>query len=77
MVLEVEKQERETGQSLVRRFTRRMQQSGVLHKVRQNRFHKRVKSKNAVKEAALRREESRKEYARMKKMSKPEERSSR
>jgi ribosomal protein S21 len=72
MVIEVKKQERENTQSLIRRFTRRVQQSGVLMRARKNRFHQRPKSHDAKKAAALRREELRKEYFKLKKMGKLE-----
>ena len=70
MVIEVKKQERENTQSLIRRFTRRVQQSGVLVRARKIRFHQRPKSHSAKKIAALRREELRKEYFKLKKLGK-------
>lgn len=72
MVLEVKKQERESSQGLVRRFGRRMQQSGILIRARKNRFKKRPKSHQAKKKAALRREELKKEYQKLKKLGKLE-----
>lgn len=68
MGLEVRKQERETSQSLIRRFTRRIQQSGVLLRARNVRFHKRTKSKDMRKKAALRRETLKKEYEKLEKL---------
>ena len=68
MVLEVKKQERETSQSLVRRFSRRVQQSGLLLRARKSRFKKRRKSEQMKKRAALRREQLKKEYERLKKL---------
>ncbi|OGZ24243.1 MAG: hypothetical protein A2896_00125 [Candidatus Nealsonbacteria bacterium RIFCSPLOWO2_01_FULL_43_32] len=70
MALEVKKQERETAQSLVRRFGKRVQQSGLLIRARKTRFRKRPKSHLAKKRAALRREELRKEYQKLKKLGK-------
>ena len=70
MILEVKKHERETAQSLVRRFGRRVQQSGILIRARKTRFRRRPKSKQAKKRAALRREELRKEYKKLKKLGK-------
>lgn len=70
MVLEVKKQERETSQSLIRRFGRRIQQSGILLRARKTKFRERPKSKQAKKRAALRREELKKEYQRLKKLGK-------
>jgi ribosomal protein S21 len=72
MVLEVKKQERETSQSLVRRFGRRVQQSGILVRARKTRFRVKIKSRNAQKKAALRRVILAKEYQHLKKISKPE-----
>lgn len=68
MVLEVKKQERETSQSLVRRFSRRVQQSGLLLRARKSRFKKRKKSEQMKKRAALRREQLKKEYEKLKKL---------
>jgi len=72
MHLEVTKQERETSQSLVRRFGRRVQQSGLLIRARKLRFRKKIKSEGAEKRAALRREEVRKEYQKLRKLGKLE-----
>lgn len=72
MHLEVKKQERETSQSLVRRFGRRVQQSGLLIRARKLRFRTKVKSSGAQKRAALRREELKKEYKKLKKLGKLE-----
>lgn len=68
MVLEVKKRERETSQSLVRRFTQRIQKSGILIRARKIRFRRRKKSKQMKKRAALRREELKKEYERLEKL---------
>ena len=70
MFLQIKKQERETAQSLVRRFGRRIQQSGILLRARKNRFRQRHKSHQAKKRAALRREELKKEHAKLKKLGK-------
>lgn len=70
MVFEVKKQEKENSQSLIRRFTRRLQQSGLLLRVRKDRFRKKEKSKQMMKKGALRREELRQEYKELTKMGK-------
>lgn len=70
MGLEVKKQERETSQNLIRRFTRSLQQSGILVRARKTRFKEREKSEQIKKRAALRREEKKKEYERLKKLGK-------
>jgi len=70
MVLEIKKQGRETSQSLIRRFTKRVQQSGLLLRARKIRFRERRKSEQMKKRAALRREELKKEYEKLKKLGK-------
>ena len=70
MVLEVKKKERENSQNLVRRFTKRVQQSGILRNARKTRFRHREKSRNMEKEAALRREKMKSEYEKLKKLGK-------
>lgn len=74
MPLEVIKQERENSQGLIRRFTRGMQQSGILVRARKLQFKKRVKSKEMRRKAALRKQELRKEYEKKKKLNRPEKR---
>ncbi|PIP25117.1 MAG: 30S ribosomal protein S21 [Candidatus Nealsonbacteria bacterium CG23_combo_of_CG06-09_8_20_14_all_36_12] len=68
MALEVRKKERETAQSLVRRFTQRIQKSGILLRARKTRFKKREKSEKMKKRAALRREEMKRKYEKLQKL---------
>lgn len=68
MALEVTKKERETSQSLVRRFSKRVKQSGLLIRARKKKYKQRKKSRQLKNRAALRREEKKKEYQRMKKL---------
>lgn len=68
MPVEVKKSERENSQSLIRRFTRKVQQSGILLRARKSRFYQRQKSKKMRKKAALRREKLKKEYEKLKKL---------
>ena len=70
MSLEIKKEGRETSQNLVRRFSRRMKQSGILLRARKARFKERPKSKQMKKRSALRREELRKEYEQLEKLGK-------
>ncbi len=70
MTLEVKKQNHETSQSLIRRFTKAIQQSGILLRARKVQFKEREKSEQMKKRAALRREEKKKEYERLKKFGK-------
>ena len=72
MVLEVKKQAKESSQTLVRRFVRGIQQSGILLRARSTRFRQRPKSHEAKKRAALRREALKKEYEKLKKLGKLE-----
>ena len=68
MPLEVKKQNRENNQSLLRRFSRGMQQSGILLRAKKGRFMQRVKSEDMKKKSALRRLVKRAEYERLKKL---------
>jgi ribosomal protein S21 len=70
MALEIRKKERETSQSLVRRFTKSVQQSGILVRARKTRFRVRKKSDDMQKKAALRRIKMKKEYEVLKKLGK-------
>ncbi|MFH1509733.1 MAG: hypothetical protein ABID67_01110 [Candidatus Nealsonbacteria bacterium] len=68
MVLEVKKQERETTQALIRRFTKNLQRSRILMQARKNRFFKREKSDEMKKTAALRRETAKIKYEKLRKL---------
>ena len=70
MSLEVKRKERENSQNLVRRFSKRVQQSGILRRARKTRFRHREKSKNMEKKAALRRGKMKVEYEKLKKIGK-------
>ncbi|MBD3281828.1 30S ribosomal protein S21 [Candidatus Uhrbacteria bacterium] len=61
-MVEVKRKKGETFESLLRRFQRRQQQSGVMLEIRKKRFHKSAKNKNQVRESALRRENKKAEY---------------
>lgn len=68
MALEVTKEERENSQSLVRRFTQKVKQSGILLRARNTRFFKRQKSQQMKKRSAIRREQQKEKYQRLKKL---------
>lgn len=70
MPLEVKKQPKETTQSLIRRFTKSIQQSGILIRARKIQFKKREQSEEMKKRTALRREELKKKYERLTKLGK-------
>ena len=73
MPLEVKKEERESSQNLVRRFSKRLKSSGILLRARRTRFFERDKSQQMKKKSALRREELKKEYEKMEKLGKIED----
>jgi len=68
MALEIKREGKETPQSLIRRFLRRVKQSGILLEARKNLFLAEKKSENMKKRAALRREELRKKYEKLEKL---------
>ncbi len=76
MPLKVQKQGKESSQSIIRRFTQRMRKSGILLEARSKRFMKRPKSRPLAKRSALRKEVKKQEYLEMRKMAKPTERAS-
>ncbi len=68
MALEIKREGKETPQSLIRRFLRRVKQSGILLEARKNLFLAEKKSENMKKRAALRREELRKKFEKLEKL---------
>ncbi|MFA5368615.1 MAG: hypothetical protein WC303_01245 [Candidatus Paceibacterota bacterium] len=68
--MKIQKQQRETSQSLVYRFTKAVQKSGILIEARKRKFIKREKSENLKQRAALVREEKKKEFQKLKKLGK-------
>lgn len=69
-MVEVKKKEGESFESLLRRFNRKIQQSGVLIRARKIRFYTPVKSRNLQKVAARRRAKSKVEREELKKLGK-------
>lgn len=70
MGIEIKKQERETSQALIYRFSRSVKKSGILLRARKTRFRQRQKSRQMKRRAALRREELKKEYEKLRKLGK-------
>lgn len=68
MPIEVRKQDKETTGSLLRRFSRKIQQSGILIKAKRGRFYRKPKSRRQTQASALRREQIRKERKKLIKM---------
>lgn len=54
-VIEVNKNGNESNVNLVRRFTRKVQESGIIQKVKSKRYNKRAESKVKLKVATLKR----------------------
>ena len=69
-MVEVKRRERETTGAMLRRFTRRVQQSGVLLNARKKRFYKGKPTKRTIRDSALRRIGIKKERAMLEKLGK-------
>ncbi len=67
-MIKMVKKERESDESLIRRFTRKVQQSGVLKQVRSKRFYKKAANKETLRSNAIYRATMHKEVERLKKM---------
>ncbi len=72
-MVEVKKKDRESSDSLIKRFSRRVQQSGVLLSARKGRFYAKPQSRRQVRESAMYRSRVKKEVDKLKKMGKFDE----
>lgn len=72
-MIEVRKRDNESSESLLRRFSRRVQQSGVLIRAKKRRFYEPPKSKREMRSDALRRQVIRDQREILRKMGKLEE----
>lgn len=72
-MIHIKRKEKETTESLIRRFSRRVQQSGVLRQVRKLRYRTLEKSKLARRDEALYKVKIRKEIDKLKKLGKFDE----
>lgn len=70
-MVEVKRKDNESFENLLRRFTRKIQQSGVLMRARKTRFFEPTKSRNLLRSAAQRRSELREVREEMKRLGKP------
>lgn len=68
--IEVKKNQNENNVSLLRRFTRRVQESGIMPRVKSIRYNQRELSKLKTKELTLKKIARRKEIEKLKKMGK-------
>jgi len=69
-MVEVKKKDGESFESMMRRFSRKIQQSGVLIRARRTRFYAPTKSRNLQKVAARRRKKAKEEREELKKLGK-------
>ena len=69
-VIEVKKNPNENNSSILRRFSRRIQESGIIRKVKGARYNLRKESKLKAKKSALKRMGRRKEIEKLKKLGK-------
>ena len=69
-VIEVKKNPNENNASVLRRFSRRIQESGIIQKVKGSRYNERKESKLKVKKSALKRMGRRKEIEKLRKLGK-------
>lgn len=69
-IIEVSKNTNESNMNLIRRFSRKVQETGVIQKVKGKRYNERSSSKLTVKKATLKRLAKRKERDRLVKLGK-------
>ena len=69
-VIEVKKNTNENNMNLVRRFTRKVQESGIIQKVKSKRYNERAESKVKIKIATLKRINRRKTLEKLQKLGK-------
>lgn len=72
-MIEVKKRDRESPESLIRRFSRRVQQSGVLVQARRVRFRTDEKTRREMRQSAMYKEKVKKAVNKLKKMGKFDE----
>jgi ribosomal protein S21 len=69
-IIEVKKNPNENNASVLRRFSRRIQESNIIRKVKSSRYNERKESKLKVKKSALKRMIKRKENDKLRKLGK-------
>ncbi len=69
-VIEVNKNGNENNASILRRFSRKVQESNIIQKVKGSRYNKRKESKIKVKKGTLKRLERRQEIEKLRKLGK-------
>ena len=71
--VEVEKNNQESTANLIRRFTKRVQGSGIINRLRKERYHKREKSELVHRAAKLKKLENKSKYETLLKLGKIQE----
>ena len=69
-IIEVKKNPNENNASVLRRFSRRIQESNIIRKVKSSRYNERKESKLKIKKSALKRMGKRKETEKLRKLGK-------
>jgi len=69
-IIEVKKNPNENNASVLRRFSRRIQESSIIQKVKNNRYNERKESKLKIKKSALKRINKRKAADKLRKLGK-------
>jgi len=69
-VIQVDKNGNENNASILRRFSRKIQESNIIQKVKSSRYNKRKESKLKIKKATLKHLERRKEIDKLRKLGK-------
>lgn len=75
--VQVEKNTNESSANVIRRFTKRMQGSGIIPRMRGERYFSRIKSSNVRKFARLKKLAKKEEYEKLLKLGKVQERTGR
>lgn len=75
--VQVDKNANESTSNVIRRFTKRVQNAGIIPRVRKNRYHTRIKSDNVRREARLKKLVKKTEYEKQVKLGKIAERPTR
>lgn len=75
--VQVEKNNNESSANVIRRFTKRVQGSGIINRMRGERYHARIKSENVRKGARLKKLAKKETYEKLLKLGKVQERTRR
>ncbi|MCA9365527.1 hypothetical protein KC723_01405 [Candidatus Kaiserbacteria bacterium] len=71
--VQVEKNNQESSANVIRRFTKRVQGSGIIPRMRGNRYFSRIKSRNVQKQARLKKLDKKEKYETLVKLGKIQE----